>query len=75
MEPLDSAWDGKGILKVGDTANLLLGDFDGDRPFDRGDANWEEILNALGDAEAKICVSDEGPVVESGGRSARGTFG
>ena len=30
MEPLDSAWDGKGILVVGDTANLLLGDFDGD---------------------------------------------
>ena len=21
---------------VGDTANLLLGDFDGDRPFDKG---------------------------------------
>jgi len=75
MEPLDSAWDGKGNLVVGDTPNLLLGDFDGDRPFDKGDANWEERLNALGDPEAKICVSDEDAVVESGGRSARGTFG
>ena len=33
---IDFTWDGKGILVVGDTANLLLGDFDGDRPFDKG---------------------------------------